>query len=59
MRSFFTIWTSLTLRRVDCVKRMLTAKTKKTDVFRREEVLQLIHTNICGPITPVGLGGYK
>jgi len=44
---------------IDCIKGKLTAKTRKTSSFRKEEILQLIHTNICGPITPIALGGSR
>jgi len=36
----------------------LTAKTKKASVSIREEILQLIHTDICGFIIPIALRGY-
>ena len=44
---------------VDCVKGKLTAGTRKSRVARNEEVLQLIHTDICGPITPTAMGGFR
>ena len=44
---------------IDCIKGKLTVKTRKTSGSRKVEILQLIHTNICGPITPIALGGYR
>ena len=36
---------------IDCIKGKLTAKTRKTNGSRKEGILQLIHTDICRPIT--------
>jgi len=44
---------------IDCIKGKLTAKIRKTSGSRNEGILQLIHTDICGPITPIALGGYR
>jgi len=44
---------------IDCIKGKLTAKIRKTSGSRKEGILQLIHTDICGPITPITLGGYR
>jgi len=44
---------------VDCVKGKLTAKVRNTGANRSDNVLELIHTNICGPITPTSMGGYR
>jgi len=44
---------------IDCIKGKLTAKTRKTSGSRKEGILQLIHTDICGPITPIALRGYR
>jgi len=41
---------------VDCVKGKLTAKMRNTGANRSDNVLELIHTNICGPITPTSMG---
>lgn len=44
---------------VDCLKGKFTAKTRNTKGNRCENVLQLIHTDMCGPITPNVMSGYK
>jgi len=44
---------------VDCVKGKLTVKVRNTGTNRSDNVLELIHTDICGPITPTSMGGYK
>jgi len=44
---------------IDCIKGKLSAKTRKTSGSRKEGILQLIHTDICGPITPIALGGNR
>jgi len=44
---------------IDCIKVKLTAKTRKTSGSKKEGILQLIHTDICRPITPITLGGYR
>jgi hypothetical protein len=43
----------------DCVKGKLTSKTRRQKDGRSETVLELIHTDICGPITPTALGNYR
>ncbi|KAH9714963.1 Integrase catalytic domain-containing protein [Citrus sinensis] len=44
---------------VDCVKGKLTAKTRKERTQRSQQVLELVHTDICGPFTPIAIVGYK
>ena len=44
---------------VECVKEKLTSKVRKYKIARFGDVLELIHTNICGPFTPTALGGYR
>ena len=44
---------------IDCVKGKLTAGARKDKANRSEGILQLIQTDICGPITPVALGGFR
>ncbi|KAL9431820.1 hypothetical protein AB3S75_026925 [Citrus x aurantiifolia] len=44
---------------VDCIKGKLTAKTRKERTQRGQQVLELVHTDICGPFTPIAIGGYK
>ncbi|RVW12961.1 Retrovirus-related Pol polyprotein from transposon TNT 1-94 [Vitis vinifera] len=44
---------------VVCLKGKMTAKTRKEKIDRCESILDLIHTDICGPLSPTALGGYK
>ncbi|KAJ9696926.1 hypothetical protein PVL29_008922 [Vitis rotundifolia] len=44
---------------VVCLKGKMTAKTRKEKVDKCGSTLDLIHTDICGPLTPTALGGYK
>ncbi|KAH9697754.1 Integrase catalytic domain-containing protein [Citrus sinensis] len=44
---------------VDCIKGKLTVKTRKERTWRSQQVLELVHTDICGPLTPIAVGGYK
>ncbi|KAH9781008.1 Integrase catalytic domain-containing protein [Citrus sinensis] len=44
---------------VDCIKGKLTAKTRKERTRRSQQVLELVHTDICGPFTHIAIGGYK
>lgn len=44
---------------VDCIKGKLTVKTRKERTWRSQQVLELVHTDICGPLTPIAIGGYK
>ena len=44
---------------VDCVNGKLTAKVRNTRANKGDNVLELIHTYICGPITPTSMGGYR
>ena len=37
----------------------MTAKTRKEKIDRCGSTLNLIHTDICGHLTPTALGGYK
>ena len=37
----------------------MTAKTRKEKIDWCESTLDLIHIDICGPMTPTALGGYK
>jgi transposase InsO family protein len=43
---------------VDCVKGKL-MRARKKGATRSEGLLEIIHTDICGPFTPSTLGGYK
>ncbi|RVW62328.1 Retrovirus-related Pol polyprotein from transposon TNT 1-94 [Vitis vinifera] len=43
----------------DGSKGKMTAKTRKEKIDRCGSTLDLIHTDICGPLTPTALGGYK
>ncbi|RDX73244.1 hypothetical protein CR513_47176, partial [Mucuna pruriens] len=42
----------------DCIQGKLTARARKS-MARNEKVLQLIYTDICGPITPITMGGFR
>ncbi|KAH9669148.1 retrovirus-related pol polyprotein from transposon TNT 1-94-like protein [Citrus sinensis] len=44
---------------VDCIKGKLTAKVRKERTRRSQQVLELVHTYICGPFTLIAIGGYK
>ncbi|WKA13122.1 hypothetical protein VitviT2T_030454 [Vitis vinifera] len=44
---------------VVCLKGKMTAKTRKEKIDRCGGTLDLIHIDICGPLTPTALGGYK
>ena len=44
---------------IECVKGKLTSKVRKDKIARCGDVLELIHTVICGPFTPTALGGYR
>ena len=44
---------------VVCLKEKMTAKTRKEKIDWCESTLDLIHIDICGPMTPAVLGGYK
>lgn len=43
---------------MDCIKGKHTNKTKK-GVRRSSDILEIIHTNICGPFPEVSLNGQK
>ncbi|RVW21903.1 Retrovirus-related Pol polyprotein from transposon TNT 1-94 [Vitis vinifera] len=42
---------------VVCLKGKMTAKTRKEKIDRCGSTLDLIHTDICGPLSPTALGG--
>nr|CAN80727.1 hypothetical protein VITISV_033737 [Vitis vinifera] len=44
---------------VVCLKGKMTDKTRKWKIYRCGSTLDLIHTDICGPLTPPTLEGYK
>ncbi|KAF7835240.1 Retrovirus-related Pol polyprotein from transposon TNT 1-94 [Senna tora] len=44
---------------VDCIKGKFPAKTRGGKANRSENILDIIHTDISGPITPTTLGDYK
>ena len=44
---------------VVCLKGNMITKTIKKKIDRCGSTLDLIHTYICGPLTPTALGGYK
>ena len=44
---------------VDCIKGKLPARARKGKRSRKQDVLEMIYTDICGPITPSAIGGYK
>ncbi|KAL5553643.1 hypothetical protein UlMin_041044 [Ulmus minor] len=44
---------------IDCVKGKLTAKVRKNKIDRCKNVLEMIHTDICGPLTPQAMRGYR
>lgn len=44
---------------VECIKGKLTAKVIREMINRCENVLNLIHTNTCGPFTQVTLGSFR
>lgn len=44
---------------VDCIKGKIASKSKRQKDGRSEYVIELIHTDICGPIIPVVLGNYR
>ena len=37
----------------------MVARTKKEKIDRCGSTLDLIHTDICGPLTPIALEGYE
>ena len=43
----------------DCIKGKLTAKVRNANVDKSTELLRVIHINICGPFTPLAMGGHK
>ena len=44
---------------VVCSKRKMTTKTRYEKIDRCGSTLDFIPTDICGPLTPTALGGYK
>ena len=44
---------------VDCIKGKPIAKVRNAKVDRSIELLGVIHIDICGPFTPLTIGGYK
>jgi hypothetical protein len=44
---------------VDCVKGKISSKSRRQKDGRSENVIELIHTDICGPIIPAVLGNYR
>ena len=44
---------------VDCIKGKLTTKIRNTKDERCIELLEVIHTNVCGSFTPPVMGGHK
>ena len=44
---------------VDCIKGKLTCKVRNAKIDRCTKLLGVIHTDICGPFTPLTMGGYK
>jgi len=44
---------------VNCVKGKVTAKVRNTGANRSDNVLELINTGICGPITLTSMGRYR
>ncbi|KAL6342702.1 hypothetical protein AAG906_013108 [Vitis piasezkii] len=44
---------------VVCLKGKMTTKTRNEKIDRYGSTLDLIHTDICGHLTPTALGGYK
>ena len=44
---------------VDYIKGKLTAKVRNAKIDRCTELFGVIHTDICGPLTPLTMGGYK
>jgi len=44
---------------VDCVKGKIASKSRRQKDERSENVIELIHIDICGPIIPAILGNYR
>ena len=42
-----------------CIKGKLTAKVRNAKIDKCIKLLEVIHTNICGPFTPLPIGGHK
>ena len=44
---------------IDCIKGKLTTKVRNAKIDRCIELLRVVHIDICGPLTPLAMGGYK
>ena len=44
---------------VDCIKGKLTSKIRNAKADICIELLEVIHTDICGSFTPLAMGGHK
>ena len=44
---------------IDCIKRKLPTRARKGKRGRKQNVLEIIHTYICGPISSNTMEGYK
>ena len=44
---------------VNCIKGKLLVRARKGKRSRKQDVLEMIHTDICGPIAPSAIGGHK
>ena len=42
-----------------CLKGKMTMRSFKTIGYRAKEVLDLVHTNLCGPMSTSARGGYE
>ena len=44
---------------IDCIKGKLPARVRKGKRDRKQDVLKIIYSDICGPISPNAMGGYR
>ena len=44
---------------IDCIKGKLTTRAKKGKRTKRQELLELIHIDVCRPLSPNAMGGFK
>ena len=44
---------------IDCIKGKLIAKVRNAKINRCTELIEVIHSDICGSFTPHAMGGYK
>ena len=44
---------------VDCIKGKLTAKVRNAKIHNYTKLIGVIHIDICGPFTPLAMGGHK